>query len=846
MFGGGATFNGGQTQLYVYTSDSFQQVYDQATGETIGIYDFQIEVPAGATYYCFTVYPEQTGSGWLTIGPSSSSNGDVERLSLGGGIFFVREDNNEDGSEEQAVEAWESHGKGQPGGLVERKLSFIEEGASGDWQMELDVAGLKSLPTDRSYSAPGAAEPYMAHGNFGKYPSPYAADQGDELLKWPGETAWEPFSNEVSDRAKVPFKPGTMYGKQSLTAKARAFGLETSMTFPDKITIARLEVDGAVPADPGQPVSNTNVTASTRNPFPKVIGEMPERLVEYIDVNGEQNAKPIAVLKVTSAVWSGSGSLNATFDASASSDADPGDTLTYEWDYLGNDGWTAASTSTSGQFTYSTGVYTPKLKVKDNHGAESIATFERIIVHAKPTDQEPEAPAVVASPLGTPVQVALLTAPGTTIDVKLKVKTDVSATQGHAFVSLSGVRKECNTPEYFRMTADCSGYASQIVYLQGARCGTVTDDLTLIVAGKELVESAKNSPGLHLELEATQADPDSEPFVCTDEERFWTTNAVIVDTAGQVGLSPFAADILPQIEIMSPTEAVVMPNSTGLTITGQVHSGVYASNSDIAMWINDVPVQTDGGLFTYTGPPATKDNEGFYTIVAQNGWGKQASLELKVLIDNTASIPCPAIPQKSSEAAYFVHRGSENLTARNSTIVAGTNTSGEEIRGLLRFPNLIGNQPGQIPAGATIVAAKLRVSVAGDSSEASRSVTFARLADPLATGTWQLPTAQTGMCGEPDEYGANVGVSWTRKHATAEWASAGGDAPESGLATITSKKDASTVLELDVHDSVQAWAEGQPNMGWLIKADGSTISLYSGETTMQGKVPVLVVQYRAP
>jgi hypothetical protein len=82
MFSSGATFNGGLTQFYTYTSEDFTQIYDSATNEIVGVYSFMIELPSSCTSYCFTAYPEQTGSGWVEVGPTNSSNGDVTRVGV--------------------------------------------------------------------------------------------------------------------------------------------------------------------------------------------------------------------------------------------------------------------------------------------------------------------------------------------------------------------------------------------------------------------------------------------------------------------------------------------------------------------------------------------------------------------------------------------------------------------------------------------------------------------------------------------------------------------------------------------------------------------------------------------
>ena len=83
------------------------------------------------------------------------------------------------------------------------------------------------------------------------------------------------------------------------------------------------------------------------------------------------NQPPIAA--VTATPTSGATPLMVQFDASGSSDADPGDTITYSWDLDGN-GTFGDSTLVKPTHTYSTpGTYTVKVKVTDNHGASDTA-----------------------------------------------------------------------------------------------------------------------------------------------------------------------------------------------------------------------------------------------------------------------------------------------------------------------------------------------------------------------------------------------------------------------------------------------------------------------------------------
>jgi len=101
----------------------------------------------------------------------------------------------------------------------------------------------------------------------------------------------------------------------------------------------------------------------------------------YVDVLGGTirrirygtNGAPVAVARASAT--SGSAPLTVNFDGTASSDPDPGDTLTYAWD-LDGDGQFNDSTAAQPLRTYtSDGTYTARLRVTDNHGASSTASI---------------------------------------------------------------------------------------------------------------------------------------------------------------------------------------------------------------------------------------------------------------------------------------------------------------------------------------------------------------------------------------------------------------------------------------------------------------------------------------
>ena len=101
----------------------------------------------------------------------------------------------------------------------------------------------------------------------------------------------------------------------------------------------------------------------------------------YIDQSADQvrrirytpiNTPPKAV--ATASVTSGLAPLVVSFNGTASTDADVGDTLTYAWD-LDGDNLLDDSTAAQPAFTYTTpGAYTVTLKVTDKAGAFSTAT----------------------------------------------------------------------------------------------------------------------------------------------------------------------------------------------------------------------------------------------------------------------------------------------------------------------------------------------------------------------------------------------------------------------------------------------------------------------------------------
>ncbi|MGH7766101.1 MAG: PQQ-dependent sugar dehydrogenase, partial [Candidatus Binatia bacterium] len=125
----------------------------------------------------------------------------------------------------------------------------------------------------------------------------------------------------------------------------------------------------------------------------------------YVDFDGstlrrivfDQNQPPNAVAQASA--LTGPTPLKVNFDATSSTDPDPGDSVTYQWD-LDGDGQYDDSTAAKPTFTYNIpGTYTVRLRVTDNHGA--FDTDILVITVGQPPNTPPSATITAPSPSGT-------------------------------------------------------------------------------------------------------------------------------------------------------------------------------------------------------------------------------------------------------------------------------------------------------------------------------------------------------------------------------------------------------------------------------------------------------------
>jgi hypothetical protein len=143
-------------------------------------------------------------------------------------------------------------------------------------------------------------------------------------------------------------------------------------------------------------------------------------------------------------------------------------------------------------------------------------------------------------------------------------------------------------------------------------------------------------------------------------------------------------------------------------------------------------------------------------------------------------------------------------------------------QGLMRFDNIFGNGPGQIPLGSTINSATLELSVV-NSSFSSMQMSFYRVLTPWseATATWNT-------------FGQIGGMQASENEVT--------DLPPDAI-----QFDPSTGVKLiDVSRSLEHWSAGQSNLGWMIESASSDGWDFETSEAAIGDRPKLTVNYTAP
>lgn len=152
----------------------------------------------------------------------------------------------------------------------------------------------------------------------------------------------------------------------------------------------------------------------------------------------------------------------------------------------------------------------------------------------------------------------------------------------------------------------------------------------------------------------------------------------------------------------------------------------------------------------------------------------------------------------------------------NPNVTVDSDNDGGESQTLMRFEGLFGESAGQIPPGATIHSARLSVSA----FDPGTTVYLHRMLVPWKkTVTWNAPVA--GITAD--------GLEASRQK----------DSFTFGKISASSSE-----ILFDVTDTVQAWAKGQKNHGWVFLNTGPNgWDFYSSEYEQLAERPKLTVTY---
>jgi hypothetical protein len=162
--------------------------------------------------------------------------------------------------------------------------------------------------------------------------------------------------------------------------------------------------------------------------------------------------------------------------------------------------------------------------------------------------------------------------------------------------------------------------------------------------------------------------------------------------------------------------------------------------------------------------------------------------------------------------AYIVRTSPLTIT-QSQTVVQVR----DGFQGLLRFDNLFGSSAGQIPPGAVILSADLRLTISSGSSD---SISLHRVLVP-----WSAATASWNF------FEDGISVADGEAHATPD-------------AIFIPSGGGGTPLNLDVRAGMQAWADGAPNYGWVFMSEGSDVfRFHSSETSTVAFRPRLTVEF---
>ena len=290
----------------------------------------------------------------------------------------------------------------------------------------------------------------------------------------------------------------------------------------------------------------------------------------------------------------------------------------------------------------------------------------------------------------------------------------------------------------------------------------------------------------------------------------YNVKIIAIDTSGNVndlvtGSFIVGGDVIPPV--LSNIQYNINPTTVDVTwntdepATSQVRwgtsSGVYTDS------VSDPSLKTTHSLNF----PVSFDTTYYFVINSSDAFGNQVqSTEQSFTSREFNNLEYVSFQYENglltSDTNYSIDAGWENGVNRGSDDALGIFDVGWR-QAVYAYPNIIGNNPGQIPLGKSILSANFSVYMYSSSlpGQWPASINYYKIIDPSSNGIWEE------LVTTPDL--RNTGNNWD---------SQGGDINISSTVNVPIQ-GIGNYLWGDVTSHVQDWSDGDPNQGWLVRTD---------------------------
>ncbi|TAK34684.1 MAG: DUF4347 domain-containing protein, partial [Lysobacteraceae bacterium] len=164
----------------------------------------------------------------------------------------------------------------------------------------------------------------------------------------------------------------------------------------------------------------------------------------------------------------------------------------------------------------------------------------------------------------------------------------------------------------------------------------------------------------------------------------------------------------------------------------------------------------------------------------------------------------------------YITSGAPSTANGAGTELVLTGNTGQQM--LLRFDNLIAGSGGSIPVGSTITSATLQLRITQDG-------TGQGYLNRILTSNWDESSTWNSL-------GSGISLDGVEASSSSD-----------GSNDLSSNNSYTTFT---VTSTVQAWANGASNLGWVLYTDGNEWSVASSENGTSAYRPLLTINYTAP